>query len=680
LLQTVSTQLGEVSHEIAETAEAVNHFPLVWRWLQNITEDPGTRFAMLDAAWKLVVVLGAAALAERGTTRLLRNWRQMLDRRPVLDRVQPAPATAGTGTPARPTSLSLLRRMPFVLLRLLIDLAPVAAFAILATLLLATPIGSPPNTRLVILAVVKAYLLCRLLNCLVRMVLAPTSPGLRMVHISDETAAYLARWLRRILAVGIFGDAIAEVALLFGLYITAYNTLLKLVFLVCHAFAVVIVLQCREKVTRRLRPSADSHGLMRVVRERLAASWHYIAIFYIVALWLVWALEVRDGITRLLHFFVVTLVVLGLARLAAIVLLGGLDRVMEMNDADQLSVIRLRAHRYHRLLRVLLTLLIAALASVALLQAWGLDAMSWFTSGAIGDRVASAIVDITLAIAFALVIWEAANAGIERHLAKLSKQGQLVRSARLRTLLPMLRSVLLVSVSLMAGLTVLSQVGLNTAPLLAGAGVAGVAIGFGSQKLVQDVITGLFLLLENAMQVGDTVSLAGLTGTVENLSIRTIRLRALDGSVHIVPFSAVTSVTNMTRDYSYALIEISVGLNEEPDIVIGVLRELVAEMREDPAWRLVLTDDLEVLGVDKFIDTAWVLSVRIKTLPTKRWAVQRELNRRIKYRFDELAIESPITSYKVLSAVPAPEPVPEPQPAPEPAPVPPASMVQEKAT
>ncbi|MGC4106983.1 MAG: mechanosensitive ion channel [Thermomicrobiales bacterium] len=130
----------------------------------------------------------------------------------------------------------------------------------------------------------------------------------------------------------------------------------------------------------------------------------------------------------------------------------------------------------------------------------------------------------------------------------------------------------------------LSQIGVNIAPLLAGASVIGLAVGIGSQKLVQDIITGLFLLLENTMQVGDVVSLGGLQGTVEALSIRTIRLRAVDGSVHIVPFSAVTTVTNMTRDFAYAVVDVNVGLNEDPDRIADIVRQIAREMREEPRW------------------------------------------------------------------------------------------------
>ena len=225
----------------------------------------------------------------------------------------------------------------------------------------------------------------------------------------------------------------------------------------------------------------------------------------------------------------------------------------------------------------------------------------------------------------------------------------------------MLRTTLLGSICTVAGLMVLSEIGVNIAPLLAGAGVVGLAIGFGSQKLVQDIITGLFLLLENTMQVGDVVSLGGLSGTVEALSIRTIRLRALDGSVHIVPFSAVTTVTNQTRDFGYAVVDVSVGLNEDPDRIAGLVRDVAHDMRAEPRWETAIRDELDVMGVEKFLDNAVVLRTRVKTVPAQRWSVARELNRRIKARFDELAVESPWTSNRVLGNPPATPPV-EPSP------------------
>jgi len=237
---------------------------------------------------------------------------------------------------------------------------------------------------------------------------------------------------------------------------------------------------------------------------------------------------------------------------------------------------------------------------------------------------------------------------VERHLAKLSREGHVMRSARLRTLLPMMRATLFVVIGIFVGLMALSQIGVNIAPLLAGAGIVGIAIGFGSQKLVQDIITGLFLLLENAMQVGDVVSLGGLGGVVENLSIRTIRLRDKDGSIHIVPFSAVTSVTNMTRDFSYAVFNVGVAYKEDVDGVIGVLKEIASGMRKDPEWAPMIRDDLEVWGLDQFAASSVVIVCRLRTGPSQRWSVMREFNRRMKKRFDELGIEIPFPHQKLV--------------------------------
>jgi small-conductance mechanosensitive channel len=185
----------------------------------------------------------------------------------------------------------------------------------------------------------------------------------------------------------------------------------------------------------------------------------------------------------------------------------------------------------------------------------------------------------------------------------------------------------------------LSAIGVNTAPLLAGAGIVGLAIGFGSQKLVQDVITGIFLLLENAMQIGDWVTVSGLSGTVENLSVRTIRLRAGDGSVHVIPFSSVTSVTNTNRGLGNASVSVSVAFEEETDRVCDVLKEIAAQMRQEPSFASQMLSDLQLWGVDKVDGAATTIAGQIVCTDSGRWSVQREFNRRMKKRFQELGIE-----------------------------------------
>jgi small-conductance mechanosensitive channel len=694
LLVGASDWLSELSDKVGQTVRAVTDFPLIIRWLEVLGTDPYIRAQLFDAGWKLLVVLGLGLAAEWVVARLMQRPLRGLARHapapaPPLSRDRlhdPAVDLRGNDTSGLaqaeaghteavhaerltrrlPAALWLLaRRLPYVVAHLVLDLLPVAAVLAVGYGLIGLGLGVEPVTRLVILAALNAYVLFRCVLSLTRMIVAPGRAKLRLAAVSEDTADYVMHWATRIAAVTIFGYTIIETGLLFGLYRLAHDALIKLLALLVHGLLVIIILQKRAAIAALIQPAPNSKGVAARVRALVAPTWHVVAIFYVIALWVVQAMEVPDGYSRLLRAFLVTAAIMAVGRYVLILSLGVLSRVMRPGGLLSGSTpgMQARITAYQPVTRMALKIVVSLLTCVALLEAWGFSALSWFSSNALGGRLVASTTTVGITVIVALLVWESANAGVEGHLARLTAEAQAARSARLRTLLPMMRTALLVAICVVVGLMVLSEIGLNIAPLLAGAGVVGLAIGFGSQKLVQDIITGLFLLLENTMQVGDVVTLGGLSGTVENLSVRTIRLRAVDGAVHIVPFSAVTTVTNMTRDFGYAVLDVSVGLNEEPDHITEVLQEVAKGMRSEPRWSSAINADLDVLGLDKFIDNAWVLRVRIRTTPGQRWAVSRELNRRIKYRFDELAIESPMTSTRILSSNPAPPEMPAPMPA-----------------
>ncbi len=685
LIDNSSAALASTGTQLVAAVRSVNDLPMLWRWLATQAADADFRARVLDALWRVAALIGSGLAAEVVVMRVLRRMRLALSAwSPATDAEPPVPipetglaaAEAGeTEQLQRHTrlnrTLGTLRRLPYLIGLLLLDLLPVAVFAATTTLLLGTRLAEPDTTRGAARLILGAYAVTRAVLCVANMLVSPTSPRLRLLHVSDWAARFLTRWTRRVLVVAVSGYVLAEVGLLFGMYQTAHDAVLKLFAFAMHGFLIAAVLQARPHVAARLRTPRHIGGVWASLLNRLAEIWHLIAIFYIAALWLVWAGELRNGYSRLIHFFLVTSAITIIARLAGIMLIGGLDRVLRLNPAmsERYPGFSERAAIYQPVLRAVITIVLVVLTILALFEAWNLAPLDWLMRNGLGGRVASAVTTIAITVVLAILVWEGVNATVEQHLARLAAEAHLARAGRMRTLLPMLRATLLVTIVLVVVLMALSELGINIAPLLAGAGVVGIAVGFGSQKLVQDLITGLFLLLENAMQVGDIVTLGGLSGTVEALSIRTIRLRAQDGSVHIIPFSAVTTVTNQTRDYGYAMLDISVGLNEEPDRIIPVVRDLAAEMRADPKWAPLVLDVLDVMGIEKFIDTAWVLRVRMKTQPASRWSVGRELNRRVKLRFDELAIESPVTSYRVLSAPPPPaSPAPD-VPAAEPMPI-----------
>ena len=201
--------------------------------------------------------------------------------------------------------------------------------------------------------------------------------------------------------------------------------------------------------------------------------------------------------------------------------------------------------------------------------------------------------------------------------------------------------MLFIVLATIIGLTVLSEIGVNVAPLLAGAGILGVAIGFGSQKLVQDFITGIFLLVENAMQVGDTVTAAGVTGTVEHLSIRTLRLRGGDGSIQIIPFSSVTTVTNLSRDFAVASISISVAFEEDTDRVCDLMTVIGQQLRTEAAFADIILADFALNGVDSIGEYAVAISGTMKCTVGGRWPVQREFYRRLRAALHEKNVALP---------------------------------------
>lgn len=235
---------------------------------------------------------------------------------------------------------------------------------------------------------------------------------------------------------------------------------------------------------------------------------------------------------------------------------------------------------------------------------------------------------------------------VRRLMGKLQSvlQGTLPSPAQIKradTLTHVIRDVVRTAVLAIAGLMILSELGLDPKPLLAAAGIGGLAIGFGAQNLVRDVITGFFILLENQIRVGDVVEIAGVGGLVEEVRLRTIKLRDLSGNVHVVPNGIVDKVKNMTMEYAYYVFDVGVAYREDADEVMALLKQLAAELQADPEFAADILEPLEMLGVDQFADSAVIIKCRIKTQPIKQWRVGREMNRRIKKAFDAKGIEIP---------------------------------------
>jgi small conductance mechanosensitive channel len=232
-------------------------------------------------------------------------------------------------------------------------------------------------------------------------------------------------------------------------------------------------------------------------------------------------------------------------------------------------------------------------------------------------------------------------------LLRVFKQGLLRRSddpeevKRAETMAQVLKRVAALLIYVTAGMLVLSELGISLAPILATAGVAGIAAGFAAQSLVKDYFTGFVMLAEDQLHRGDVVEVAGKAGLVEAVSLRYVRLRDYEGNVHFVPNSAITTLTNRSRGFAQAVMDVGIAYRENVDDAFAVMREVGAELRESPEFKERILDDLDIAGVDQWADSAVVLRCRLKVAPLEQWAVRREFLKRLKAAFDREGIEIP---------------------------------------
>jgi small conductance mechanosensitive channel len=277
----------------------------------------------------------------------------------------------------------------------------------------------------------------------------------------------------------------------------------------------------------------------------------------------------------------------------------------------------------------------------------------WLTADTIYG-IGSSLLRIVIVLAVAWIAVRVARRALGKLTTRIlgrmvHREGQtaaeLERQAK--TLSGIVVATAVVVIWLFAAMIALKEAGFDIGPLLAGAGVLGLAIGFGAQGFVADVINGAQMLLENQIRIGDVVEINGKAGAVERIGLRTTMLRGLDGTLHIFSNGKIDTLSNMTYEFSFYMFDVGVAYKEDTDRVVEVLQEIAESMRAEEAWAASILEPLDVLGVDRFDDSAVIVKVRLKTLPLRQWAVGREMNRRIKKRFDELGIEIPFPHVSV---------------------------------
>lgn len=326
----------------------------------------------------------------------------------------------------------------------------------------------------------------------------------------------------------------------------------------------------------------------------------------------------------------------------------GVRQVPGPSDAHK----QVRTTRVARFTRGVVNFGLSVAAVLLAAQVWGLDLAAWLSRG-VGEHLVAAGVRVGVLLVIGFAALELAGFVIDRLLGRLVEKATAPRrAAQLNTLGPLLRSFARGAVMVVFAMMILSEAGVQIGPLLAGAGVIGIAIGFGAQTLVKDLLTGIFLIAEDTVSVGDVVSISNFGGLVEEMTLRTIKLRDYDGTLHVFPYSEAQVIHNMTKTFSYYVFNLQVSHASDVDRALQLMKDVGAQMQAEENFSGKILEPIEVVGVDGFTENGVVLKARIKTLPIQQWTVGREYNRRIKQAFAREGVEIPYPHVKLV----APEP------------------------
>ncbi len=587
--------------------------------------------ALVNLGW-VALAAAVALVAERAVARgLSRNLRRVMR--------------------ARPGGPNLIGLM----LLLLCDMLGLAVFAgvFVYSRHWLTAVGA---TISIVLFAANVAIRWRIALMVVGAVLRPSEPVARLIELSDAEARRLARF---------FSATILAIVVLVGVGryglrdedSGAPHVIALIVAAVVFALYVLIVFRARGVAEVLIR--GRSSGLVGALRAAIARAWLPIGLTIVAGLMVLFVFGLSLGLLSYYHAFVSTLGVL-------LVLLV-LERLTERGWHDSApalgspagAVDRLVAQGFHRILRAV----VLFVAAFTLACVW-IDAVELPEAEAARAMHSSAAALGTLFVAY--FAWELARLGIDRHLQNVAGGPKLpgtddndesAPGSRLQTILPMLRAAFGVLIAVVVTLIVLSRLGIDTAPLIAGAGVFGLAISFGAQSLVRDIISGLFYLWDDAFRVGEYIDTGRLKGTVEALGIRSVKLRHQNGPLHTIPYGQLGAVSNLSRDFATVKFNLRLEPGTDLELVRKTVKQIGIAMQDNPEMAAEVMVPLKLQGIAEVVDSAVVLRFKFTARPVKPSWVQREYLKRIYQAFAEKGI-SFASGALTLQTLPPPEPAP----------------------
>lgn len=504
-------------------------------------------------------------------------------------------------------------------------------------------VGEPEKIATLESLFINTFVAVEIARAFVRGVFAPRFPQLRLFTMDDDIAVFWGRWLERLVSLTGYGILVGVPLAKAILSPTIGHMFGVFIMLGVYIYAVRVIWRNRTSVRDRMERYAEDSltAFFSTLVRMLARIWHALAITYFTVLLVVSQIAPRDALPFMAEATLQTLLAIGIGVLLSAIVTAALAHRITLSNRlrQRLPLLEIRINSYVPAALKGFHLLTMSVVVLVVLDAWhAFNLANWIASEG-GRAVILAVVHVAIILVIATFVWTAVASIIEHRLTPVPGQG--LPSEREKTLLALFRNAALIVIVTLTILVVLSQIGIDIAPLIAGAGVAGLAIGFGAQKLVQDVITGVFIQLENGMNQNDVVEVAGIFGTVEKITIRSVGIRTLDGGFHMIPFSSVDKVSNHTRDFSYHYGEYAVAYRENVDDAMRQLELAFAELMQDKKMAAAVLADIEIPGVTSLHERGYNIRVLIKTVPGMQWPVQRAFNRLVKKHFDAAGIELP---------------------------------------
>lgn len=637
-LQKVTAQLGA---DIQHTLHAFGRMGSS----SGVTE--GKLQVWLPALRVLAIVIAATLLAYallRAGARLLfarlNTWTQ---RKNGSD---PGKAGAVPGSPYGPRKrlrrLTFSRKLLGALLALVVDVAATVLAALAGYAVAAAIAERAWSSGTFAFQFLTAFVLIEVVKSVSRAVFSTRYENLRLLPMQPKTAAYWNRWITLLIALTGY-CLLVVVPVGQAVLAPSIGRLIGLVIMLCvYVTALRVVWSQKDAVRAGLmqRAEAAEMAVFGTLLRTLARTWHWLAFAYFTVLLVASQAEQAAALAFMMSATVQSVIGIMAGTLLSAVLLRLESQPLKLpeNWNQSFPLLERRVNGYKDPTLRGMRLAVSVVVLLVVLDAWrAFDLLAWLDSES-GRTTVALVLRVGIVLLSAALIWTVLASMIEHRVG--ATQGRRA-SEREKTLLMLFRNAAAIVIVTMTVLVVLSQIGIDIGPLIAGAGVVGLAIGFGAQKLVQDVITGVFIQLENGMNQNDVVEVAGHFGTVEKITVRSVVIRTLDGGYHLIPFSAIDTVSNHTRDFGYHFAEYNIAHREDVDQAVAELEAAFQELMKDPELAAEVLQDIEIPGVTALNERGFSVRVLIKTRPGSQWMVQRAFNRLVKQRFDGAGIEIP---------------------------------------